>query len=489
MGASLALLACSLLVGPAPATSGELQDDLKARRARLMEQLGGDVLFVAFSAPLRVYSRDVEYEYRQDSNLLYLAGTDQEDTILALMTGNSRRREILFISEPDPRHEHWNGHLLTKDEARALTGIDTVYYTSQFEPFVTAMMNGQPYDTPRQAATTDFDGYLAAVARGEAKLALLLGRRPAPSEPLPDVYEFATRARDRFVGVDIADATPIVEGLRQVKTPYEQQILRRSLEISSAAHRAGMQTAAPGMYEYEVEAAIERVYLAKGAMSAGYPSIVGSGPNATVLHYTKSSRQMQAGDLLLVDAAANYQGLAGDITRTYPVSGRFTDAQKEVYRVVVEAQEAGMKAARPGEYPVDVERAVAAAVTDGLLRLGLITDPSGDQFRVWYTHGACHFIGMDVHDAGDYKRPLEPGMAFVVEPGLYIREAALDALPETPENRAFIEAVRPAAQRYRDIGIRIEDSFLLTPDGLVRLSDVPRTIEEVERFMTRPATQ
>jgi Xaa-Pro aminopeptidase len=315
---------------------------------------------------------------------------------------------------------------------------------------------------------------------------LLFGRRPAPSDPLPTIYEFAVRARDRFVGVGVVDATPLVEGLRQVKTPYEQQTLRRSLEISSAAHRAGMQAARPGAYEYEVEAAIERVYLASGAMSPGYPSIVGSGPNATVLHYSASSRQMQAGDLLLVDAAASFQGLTGDITRTYPVTGRFTDAQKDVYRVVLDAHRAGMQAVRVGGYPADVERAVAAAVKDGLVRLGLVTDPSGDQFRLWYTHGVCHFIGIDVHDVGDYRRQFEPGMTFVIEPGVYIREAALDTLADTPENRAFVAAVRPVVERYRDLGIRIEDSFLLTADGLVQLSDVPRTVEEIEAVMARP---
>jgi Xaa-Pro aminopeptidase len=277
-----------------------------------------------------------------------------------------------------------------------------------------------------------------------------------------------------------------VENLRQVKTPYEQRILRRSLEISSDAHMAGMREAAPGRFEHQVEAAIERVYLDRGAMSPGYPSIVGSGPNATVLHYSASSRKMEAGDLLLVDAAANYQHLSGDITRTYPVSGTFMPAQRALYRVVLEAQDAGMRAARAGTSTADVEKAVAETVKAGLLRLGLISDASGDQFRTWYTHGICHWIGMDVHDAGDYKRPLAPGMAFVLEPGVYIREAALDQLPDTPENRTFKEKVKPAVEKYKGIGIRIEDSFLLTDSGLERLSaKVPRTIEEIEAFMRR----
>jgi Xaa-Pro aminopeptidase len=233
-----------------------------------------------------------------------------------------------------------------------------------------------------------------------------------------------------------------------------------------------------------VEAAIEHVYLGNGAMSWGYPSIVGSGPNATILHYQASSRQMQDGDLLLVDAAANYQGYTVDITRTYPVNGTFTQNQKDLYRVVLEAQEAGMAAARSGNTTGDIEKAAEEVVKAGLLKLGLITDAEGDQFRTWYTHGICHWIGMDVHDVGDYQRPLEPGMTFVIEPGLYIRPDALTSLPDTPENRAFSEKVRPIVEKYQHIGVRIEDSFLLTENGLQSLSrNVPRTIEDIERLL------
>jgi Xaa-Pro aminopeptidase len=228
------------------------------------------------------------------------------------------------------------------------------------------------------------------------------------------------------------------------------------------------------------------VYLARGAMSPGYPTIVGSGPNATLLHYNASSRRKEDGDLLLVDAAASYQGLTGDITRTYPVNGRFTPAQRDIYELVLAAQEAGMKAARAGNRTVDIEKAAAEAIKPGLLKLGLITDATGDQFRTWYTHGICHWIGMDVHDVGDYKRPLAPGMAFTIEPGIYVRPAALENLPDTPENRTFKEKAAPAVERYKHIGVRIEDSFLLTTDGLVMLSKkVPRTIEDIEAVLKR----
>lgn len=479
-----AALVGALLSVNTPAQAGPLQDDLAGRRARLMERLGPDALAIVWSAPTRVYSLDVDYEYRQDSNLLYLTGLTQEETILVLVPGATSRREVLFVREPNPQREHWNGHILTKEEVTAQSGIATVYYVREFEAFVTALFNRQTYGARRNQVSDEFSAFFAAVAAHRATLALPFGPRLAPSAPLTPPYEFARQARDRFLNVAFVDTTPMLADLRQVKTPYEQTLMEQSGLISSDAHMAGMAAARPGRFEYEVEAAIEHTYLARGAMSWGYPSIVGSGPNATILHYNASSRQMEAGDILLVDAGASYQGYTIDITRSYPVSGTFTEAQKDLYRLVLAAQEAGMAAARVGNRTADVEQAAADVIKAGLLSLGLITDASGDQFRTWYTHGICHWIGMDVHDVGDYQRPLAPGMTFVVEPGLYIRPQALDALPDTPENRAFKAAVAPAVAKYAPIGIRIEDSFLLTETGLQRLSaTVPRTIEEVERFM------
>jgi Xaa-Pro aminopeptidase len=192
---------------------------------------------------------------------------------------------------------------------------------------------------------------------------------------------------------------------------------------------------------------------------------------------------MERGDLLLVDAAGSYQGYTGDITRTYPVAGTFAPAQRDIYEIVLAAQEAGIAAAKVGNRFTDIQAACDEVLRAGLVRLGLVTDPKGQQFKIWSTHGVSHWIGMEVHDVA-VPRPLGPGMAFVIEPGIYIRDAALDNLPKTPENAAFIEKVRPMVHKYRNIGVRIEDSFLLTEAGLERLSTgVPRTIEEIERFM------
>jgi Xaa-Pro aminopeptidase len=485
------VVAVGVLAWAVTAAAGPLQDDLVARRARLMEKLGPNALAIVWSAEPKVYSLDVDYEFHQDNNLLYLTGIEQEGAALVLMPGNKTNKEILFVREPNARREHWNGHLFTKEEATAASAIRTVYYAGELEGFLTAMFNRRPYGLKRGEVTDDFDAFFEAVAANRATLALPLGPRPAPSEPLTPVYEFAAKARDRFVNVTFTDTLPVIGDLRQIKTPYEQTVMEKSGSLSSRAHMAGMSTAGPGRFEYEVEAAIEQVYLANGAMSWGYPSIVGSGPNATILHYHESSRQMQAGELILVDASANYQGYTVDITRTYPVSGTFSEAQKDLYRLVLAAQEAGMAAAKIGAKTSDVEKAAEAIVKPGLLKLGLITDVTGDQFRTWYTHGICHWIGMDVHDVGDYRKPLAAGMTFVVEPGIYVRPQALENLDDTPENRKFKDAVAGAVQKYTGMGVRIEDSFLLTATGLTRLSAMaPRTIEEVEGHLKatrRPA--
>ena len=480
---------CLMLAGPAFADD-QLQD-LKDRRARAMETLGAESMLVLFSAPPRVYSADIEYEYRQDSDLYYFTGITQPDTILVLMPGNLTNKEILFVRPADVRREHVLGHSLTVEEAAAQTGLGKVLLTSSFEDFLTASLSGRPPAMRRKPGFAEYGTFLGAVAAGRARVGLMLSPPPALSAPLSPAHEFARTLRDRFIGVTIANMADLVWGLRQVKTPYEQRVLRRSLEISSAAHRAGMSAAQPGIFEYEVESAIEAVYLKNGAMSWGYPSIVGSGPNATTLHYSESSRKMEEGDLLLVDAAASYQHLTGDITRTYPVSGRFTGVQRDLYELVLAAQEAAMKAAKVGKTPDDIEEASEAVIKDGLLKRGLITDASGEQFRTWYTHGICHFIGLDVHDVGNYNRALEAGMAFVIEPGLYIREQALNDLPKTPENAAFAQKVRAAVTKYNNIGIRIEDSFLLSATGLEQLSaSVPRTVPEIEAFMkNRPPTR
>ena len=486
---------------PAYGGAEALRADLAQRRAKAMAALGPESIQIAWSAAPKVYSTDVDYEYRQESNMFYLSGITQQDSILVLIPGAKSKKEILFTSASNPSQELWTGHILTTSEITAQSGITAVYPVAQFQPFIDSLLGGTSF-TPDVTAD-EFRTLTDAIKAGKARLGIFerVGPSPAtgrgagtatPQPPAPgSKAAWAMEMAAKYPGITPFSASSMVTTLRQVKTPYEQKLLARSVEISAEAHLEGMKAAKPGRWEYEVEAAIEFWYLKNGAMSWGYPSIVGSGPNATTLHYQASTRQMQNGDLLLVDAAANYQGLTGDITRTYPVNGRFTPAQRDIYELVLRAQDAAIAAAKPGAPSSAIREACQSVFAEGLLKLGLITEaapgPARDrQISLWFPHGPTHGIGIDVHDP--LGQTLVPGSAFVIEPGLYIREAAVATQNLTPERSAemaaFIPRVRPALEKYKNIGVRIEDSFLMTDSGPVRLSvKAPRTIAEIERVV------
>jgi len=477
-------LACAFLIAASLAISAaaaaDLPTDLQQRRARFMENLGSESMLILWSAPMRVYSNDVDYEYRQDSNFYYLTAIDQPESILVLMPGNRTRKEILFVKPRDPVREHWEGQRLSPEKAVHESGISTVYLTTEFEPFLNAVLSGRPYGSG--SSEQDFAPFFTALRNNKAQIAVV-GPPPGASGQLPESYVFVNKLRERFSGLQMRDVTRIFRDLRLIKTDYERSLLEESARISSEAHVAGMKAARPGAYEYEVEAAIEYTFKKNGA-DWGYPSIVASGPNATILHYQKSSRRMENGDLLLVDAGSAYKYMTVDITRTYPINGKFTEAQKDIYDVVLRAQEEGIKAAKMGARLSDVHQRTVEVIKDGLFKLGLITDTSGNQYQTWYTHNACHWIGIDVHDVGDRNRPLADGMAFTIEPGIYIRPEILNSLPKTAENEAFARKIQPAFEKYKNIGVRIEDSFLITGGTLKRLSaSVPRTTEEIEALM------
>lgn len=457
--------------------------DLAARRAGTMAALGPDTALVLWSAPARVYSTDTDYEYRQESNLLYLSGIDQQDTVMILVPGASGQKAFLFVRAANPVRELWEGHTLTPDEVTGQSGVTRVFpqeTTEAFDAFVDRLLSSTA------TTTAEFGAFSSAMAEGKARLAILapLDTR-ADTDDEPHV-RWAKVMAQRHPGVSLVSAGRVLDRQRQIKTAYEQGILRRSVEISAEAHIEGMKVARPGRWEYEVEAAIEYWFHRNGALSWGYPSIVGSGPNATTLHYEKSTRQMKPGELVLVDAAGNYQGLTGDITRTYPVSGKFSPDQRRLYELVLRAQEAGIAAARPGVEVSAITRAVRTVLGSGLLELGLVTDPraaAGDsaQISLWFPHGPTHGIGMDVHEPLGL---LEPGSAFVIEPGLYIRQDTLDRLAADPAQAGLARRIAPAVARYRDMGVRIEDSFLMTANGPDMLSrKAPRNVRDIERVV------
>lgn len=470
---------------------GEYVADLASRRDRVRASLGADTVLVLWSAPTRVYSTDVNYEYRQESNLLYLSGISHPETVLVLIPSGRSVKEIVFTRQTDPYRELWEGHVPTAAEVTERSGVGTVFEqrgAALFDAFVTALFSGAPMPEPMTALNGEFAAFHDAVRAGRARLAILDNPDGAAgaSSPPDSRVAWAKSIVARFPGATVASAGRLVETQRQIKTAYEQKVLTRSVEISALAHVEGMKTARPGRWEYEVEAAIEYAFHRHGMLSWGYPSIVGSGPNAATLHYLDATRQMKDGDLLLVDAAGNFQGLTGDITRTYPVNGRFTTEQRALYEIVLRAQEAGIAAARPGGRAGAINSAIRAVFAEGLPKLGLvIADHPGvsveSQVAIWFPHGAVHGIGIDVHDP---LGALEPGAAFVIEPGLYIRPDRLDHLRETPAHRALADKLRPVVKRYENIGVRIEDSFLMTPTGPANLSSAaPKQIADLERIV------
>jgi Xaa-Pro aminopeptidase len=432
-----------------------------------------------WSAPQRLYSDDVHYEYRQESNLLYLTGIDQPATILVLVPAAKSQKEHLFVRRGDPLRELWSGHTLTAEEVAARSGITNVHLqrgTEAFDAFIAELLATAPDKLP-DVSTPARVGVLARIDRA-----------PGDADEDADAQREVAWARDvekKFPNVKAFSAGHILTTQRQIKTPYEQSVLRRSVEISAEAHVEGMRAARPGRWEYEVESAIEATFLRNGQLSWGYPSIVGSGSNATILHYLSSTRQMQDGDLLLVDAAGNFQGLTGDITRTYPVNGRFTPDQRAIYEIVLRAQEAGIAAARPGGKVEDIVRAVRNVLGEGLQALGFISATSGAErdaeINLWFPHGPVHGIGMDVHDP---LGPLDPGAAFVIEPGIYIRPDALERSPKLSADPTLVKRLPALIERYRYIGVRVEDSFLMTQSGPEMLSvRAPRRITDIERIV------
>ena len=309
----------------------------------------------------------------------------------------------------------------------------------------------------------------------------------------------------RHPNVAVKDAHPIVDELRAKKSAAEVALLRRAAEISSEGHRAAMLAPVP-QHEYELQAVLEYNFTRLGGSRPAYGSIVGSGMNGTQLHYMKDRGETKPGDVVVIDAATEYEGYAADITRTIPVSGVFTAEQRKVYQLVRDAQAAAERNAKPGMSAAKAQDSSVAVRARGLAQLGLIEsedatfDPpwkvscdsvpaSCKQAMFWMIHGISHGLGLAVHDPAQFyfgEREYKPGDVFTIEPGIYISARMLDALPDTPKNRAFIAKVKPIAARYENTGVRIEDDYLVTETGLERLSSAPREIAEIEALMKRP---
>ncbi len=498
---------------PAPVfNDDERRAELVARRARVAQEIGDTGVLVMFSAEPRIYTNDVDYEYRQENNLYYLTHLKQQNATLVLMPG-SATREILFLPRRNPARETWDGYMYSPEEARQLSGVAEIWDAREFQPFAEALRARTLYrPKPENVLLTATSGasdaskpapeFASALMKGarrntgapqnDLSLYLLVPLREADSNQYGDSREwkqeqrFATGWTKTPGAFKVRSAFPIFSAMRLRKSESEVRRLQHAVDITSEALGRAMAVAGRAQWEYEVEAEVEYTFKRRNADFWGYPSIVGCGPNATTLHYNESQGRIKPGELLLMDVGAEYDHYTADITRTFPVSGKFSSAQADIYNVVLAAQEAGMRAARPGSTKSEVHDAATEVVKDGLLKLGLITDRNSMQYRLWFMHGTSHWLGMNVHDVGDGNPKLEPGMIFTNEPGIYIRGDALDYLPKSPENDKFIAAIRPAYETYKNIGVRIEDDVLITTGGHKNLSQaIPRTIPDIEAFIAR----
>ena len=483
---------------PAPSfDNAKRLDELAARRKHVAEAIGPKAILVLFSADPRVYTNDVDYPFRQENNLFFLTNLNQKRATLILMPGNASLPEVLFLPRRSPAAETWTGHMYSPQDAAELSGIKEIWETSEFEPFINALRKHEVYRpinpanillskrTSSANNTSASDSLIDAALKNEAALYLLANfPREGESHEYRQEQRFAaTWTKD--TGFAIQNAAPIFAQMRLRKSPMELEILQHAIDISIEAHERAQAFAAQAKWEYEVDAQVAYTFKLRNADNWGYPDIVGCGPNATTLHYEEVQAPVKQGELILMDVGAEYGHFSADVTRTFPVNGKFSKEQADIYQIVYDAQEAVARVAKPGGSLSTNHNAATEVIKDGLLRLGLITDRNSEQYRIWFMHGTGHWLGMNVHDVGGGAR-FETGMTFTNEPGIYIRPDALDNLPKTPDNEKFIAAVKPAFEKYRGLGVRIEDDMVITPEGVNWMTRaLPRSIADIEAFVAK----
>ncbi|MBD1907864.1 aminopeptidase P N-terminal domain-containing protein [Funiculus sociatus GB2-A5] len=435
-----------------------MQAEYRDRRQQLMAKIGnGTGIFR--SAPVAVMHNDVEYAFRQDSDFFYLTGFNEPEAVAVLAPHHAEHKFILFVQPKEREKEVWTGYRVGVDAAKELYGADEAYPIAELDEKL-----------PQYLEKAD-------------RIYYHLGRDRAFNDTIIKHWQrlMAGYPKRGTGPIAIEDTNPVLHAMRLVKSPAELELLRRAADISVEAHNHAREFAQPGCYEYEIQAEIEHIFRKRGGMGPAYPSIVASGANACVLHYIENNRQMQDNDLLLIDAGCCYQYYNGDITRTFPVGGKFTAEQKILYEIVLEAQLQAIAQVQPGNpYNLFHDTAVRVLV-EGLMDLGLLAGDieeiiKEEKYKPFYMHRTGHWLGLDVHDAGVYKhgeevwQSLQPGHVLTVEPGLYI---GLDVQP--------VEGQPAIDDRWRGIGIRIEDDVLVTESGHEVLTQaVPKLVEELE---------
>ena len=479
---------------PAPKfDDAERQSELAGRRAAVAKAMSDNSLMILFSAEPKNYAGDVDFYYRQENNLYYLTNLRQTGATLVLIKEGGNAREILFLPKRNPAAETWNGKMYSRDQATQISGVKTILDSSELNNFLQSLKDKKTFSAK--------DGSISLPAFPE-NLYLLIPDSDKDGDGLAE-FRKENEFMKTFSGYKITNAQDIFAGLRLIKSPMEIKLMQHAIDITTEAQMRSMAMVGQANREYEVQAEVEYTFRRRNADYWGYPSIVGCGPNATTLHYVESQGEVKKGDLMLMDVGAEYDHYTADVTRTFPVNGKFTKEQAEIYQIVYDAQEAAAKTVKPGATFNQPGAAAAEIIKQGLAKLGLITAPNAkyelsfngksyevDQYRLWYMHGFGHWLGMNVHDVGDYGAALKEGMIFTNEPGIYIREDALDYLPDTPANKAFLAKVRPAFEKYKNIGVRIEDDMLVTKTGVEWMTKaLPRTIADVESFMSQASKE
>lgn len=436
-----------------------MQAEYLQRREALMSKIGnGTAIFR--SAPMAVMHNDVEYSYRQDSDFFYLTGLNEPEAVAVLAPHHEEHKFVLFVQPKDITKEVWTGYLTGVEAAKEMYGADEAYPINELDEKL-----------PQYLLNAD-------------KIYYRLGRDKSFNETVLTNYQNLLRVYPkRGVGpTAIQDTCTILHGMRLVKSEYELKLMRKAADIAVEAHNTAREMAKPGIYEYEVQAEMERIFRRHGANGPAYPSIVASGGNSCILHYIENNRQMQDGDLLLIDAGCSYNYYNSDITRTFPVGGKFSAEQKILYELVLSAQKQAIAQVKPGNPYNLIHDTALRVLVEGMVELGILQGEvdkliEEEKYKPYYMHRTGHWLGLDVHDVGVYQHGednpliLQPGQVLTVEPGIYILPAA-----EPAEEQPKVD------QKWMGIGIRIEDDLLVTSTGHeVLTAGVPKEVKDMER--------
>jgi Xaa-Pro aminopeptidase len=430
------------------------QKEFAQRRLRLMEIVGEEAVIIVRAAAQKIRNKDAHYAYRQDSDFLYLSGFSEPDSMIVLLPEDKGGKSLLFCRERDAQREMWDGKMSGIEGAVEQYGFDEAF------------------------PITEMGQRLPGLLHGRERIFYDLGKDPEFDQILISwMNDFRSKTRKKFLAPDeIIALDHSLHEMRLFKSRTEISAMRKSARIAASAHRRAMQVCRPGMNEAEIHAELLHTFT-RNQCEASYVPIVAGGGNACVLHYINNRDRLEDGDLLLIDAGAEYDGYASDITRTFPVNGKFSGPQKDLYQVVLAAQLKGIDAVRAGNPWEQVHEAAVQVATAGMIDLGIIKSSldealEEEYFKDYYVHNTGHWLGLDVHDVGEYEidghsRVLEPGMVFTVEPGIYI-----------PAASTTVDAV------WRGLGIRIEDDVVVTRDKAdILTSDICKTSDDIEALM------